>query len=78
MLVSADHDFEKIAPRIPRGAKKRFSKLSRISLQCSEHQAASRLEQFIAYIELEYERTRNKPDSRIFITIQNNGFKIVG
>jgi predicted nuclease of predicted toxin-antitoxin system len=38
-LVSFDGDFEKIAPRIPVGARRRFRKLSRIWMQCSEYQA---------------------------------------
>jgi predicted nuclease of predicted toxin-antitoxin system len=77
VLVSADHDFDRIAPRIPKGHKARFRKLSRISLQCSEHQAAQRLEEFFDYVILEHERTRSLSDQRMFITIQSSGFKIV-
>lgn len=77
VLVSADHDFDKIAPRIPKGHKARFRKLSRISLQCSEHQAAQRPEEFFEYVVLEYQRTRSLSDQRMFITIQSSGLKIV-
>jgi hypothetical protein len=38
--LSIDRDFQKIAPRIPFGERRRFQTLSRISLQCSEPQAA--------------------------------------
>ena len=52
ILVSADHDFDAIAPRIPVGKRARFRRLRRISLKCSEHQAAQRLEEFYDYIEI--------------------------
>jgi|SRR6266481_5374695 len=77
VLVSADHDFDKIAPRVPKGHRTRFGNLSRISLRCSEHQAAQRLEEFFEHVLLEYRRTRSLSDPRMFITIQNGGFKIV-
>lgn len=77
VLVSADYDFEKIAPRIPKGHRTRFRKLSRISLQCTEYQAAQRLEEFYDYVIIEYEKTRSLRDTRMFITIQSGGFKIV-
>jgi predicted nuclease of predicted toxin-antitoxin system len=54
VLVSHDRDFETIAPRIPKGSRARFRKLSRISLECSESQAAARVKQSIKYIELAY------------------------
>lgn len=43
--VSFDGDFEKIAPRIPKGQKRRFRRLSRIWMRCREpmiHQSAVR------------------------------------
>jgi predicted nuclease of predicted toxin-antitoxin system len=49
-LISFDGDFEKIAPRVPKGARQRFRKLSRIWMQCSEYQAANRLELALSLI----------------------------
>jgi predicted nuclease of predicted toxin-antitoxin system len=45
ILVSFDGDFEKIAPRVPRGQRTRFRKLSRIWIRCGEPQAAQRMEE---------------------------------
>jgi predicted nuclease of predicted toxin-antitoxin system len=77
VLVSCDHDFDSIAPRIPKGSRARFRKLSRLSLACTEYQAAARLKLFINQVEAEYQATRDLPDVRMLIVIQNNGFKIV-
>jgi len=78
ILVSADLDFNKIAPRIPVGSKARFRRLSRISLECSEYQAAKRLQHYIDYIEFEYRRLLETGGGPMCIVIQNNGFKIIG
>jgi predicted nuclease of predicted toxin-antitoxin system len=43
VLLSFDGDFEVIAPRIAKGHRKRFRKLSRIWMRCDEPQAANRL-----------------------------------
>jgi predicted nuclease of predicted toxin-antitoxin system len=75
VLVSCDRDFRLIAPRIPRGARSRFRRLSRISLECSEPQAAQRVRAAMSLIETEYEIARDSPDGRMFIVIQNSGIK---
>jgi predicted nuclease of predicted toxin-antitoxin system len=75
ILVSCDRDFKIIAPRIPRGYRTRFRKLSRISLQCSEPQAAQRVKAAMSLIEAEYEIARGSSDKRMFIVIQNDGIK---
>src|SRR5258708_14824077 len=54
VLVSHDRDFEAIAPRIPKGSRARFRKLSRISLECNEAQAANRIRQTMSYIDLAF------------------------
>lgn len=61
VLVSFDGDFEKIAPRIPKGEKSRFRKLSRIWLKCRESQSGNRLETAIGLIESEHEIHRDLP-----------------
>lgn len=75
VLVSCDRDFKLIAPRVPRGQRARFRRLSRISLECNEYQAAQRVQAAMTLIEMEYEIAMNSPDARMFIIIQNNGIK---
>ena len=75
ILVSCDRDFKKIAPRIPRGQRTRFGKLSRISLDCNEYQAAQRVHEAMSLIESEYDIAQHRRDSRLFIIIQNAGIK---
>jgi predicted nuclease of predicted toxin-antitoxin system len=75
ILVSVDRDFKQIAPRIPKGMRGRFKKLSRISLECSEPQAAQRVRVAMTLIEAEWEIAQSSHDSRMFITIQNAGIK---
>ena len=67
VLVRFDGDFEKIAPRVPEGAKKRYKRLSRIWLQCNEYQAGARLDKAMSLIESEYEIARNSRDVRMLI-----------
>ena len=75
ILVTGDRDFKVIASRIPRGARTRFRRLSRISLQCNEPQAAQRVSAAMTLIESEYEIALNSSDKRIFIVVQNAGIK---
>ena len=55
ILVSIDRDFKRIAPRIPKGERARFRKLSRISIECSEAQAAQRVRELMPFIELAWQ-----------------------
>ena len=75
ILVSCDRDFKKIAPRFPKGSRTRFRKLSRISIECSEPQAAQRILAAMEFIELEYKTAQKESDKRMFIIIQKNGLK---
>ncbi|HUY38456.1 MAG TPA: DUF5615 family PIN-like protein [Candidatus Binataceae bacterium] len=75
ILVSCDSDFKLIAPRIPIGQRTRFRKLSRISIECTQPQAAKRIEGAMSFIEAEFEISRNSHDKRMFIVIQKNGLK---
>lgn len=63
MLVSHDKDFDMIAPRIPKGSRARFRKLSRIHLDCSEVQAAHRVRATIRMIELAHDIARENGKS---------------
>ncbi len=72
VLVSSDGDFERIAPRIPDGQKRRFRSLSRISLRCTEYQAAQRIDSAFSFIEAEYAIAQERPDTRMILSIGNS------
>lgn len=67
ILVSFDGDFEKIAPRVPEGGRRRFRQLSRIWLRCSEPQAADRLRAALGLIQAEYDLASRSRDRRMNI-----------
>jgi predicted nuclease of predicted toxin-antitoxin system len=69
ILVSFDGDFERIAPRIPYGQRRRFRRLSRIWLRCGEPQAAHRLQSALSLIAAEYELAQTSGTGRIIIQI---------
>lgn len=75
ILVSCDHDFDSIAPRILKGMRARFRRLSRIAIRCPEFHAARRIEEAMEFIELEYRTAQVRPDKRMFIEIQTTGLK---
>lgn len=72
ILVSADGDFRKIAPRVPDGQRKRFRKLSRITLRCNAPQTAQRVSEAMSLIESEYEIAQGRHDPRMIIVIGNS------
>ena len=76
VLVSCDRDFDSIAPRILKGMRARYRKLSRIAIRCPEFHAARRVEEAMELIELEWRTAQNSADKRMFIEIQTTGFKI--
>lgn len=76
VLVSFDGDFEKIAPRVPEGAQRRYKRLSRIWLRCSEYQAAQRLGKTLELIESEFDIAQNSRDVRMNIWLSNGYIKI--
>ena len=69
ILISFDGDFQKIAPRIPLGVRRRFRGLSRITMRCGEPQASARLELALPFIHSEYTIAQNSNDARCHITI---------
>lgn len=71
VLVSFDGDFEKIAPRVPYGQQRRFKRLSRIWMRCSEYQSAQRLERALSLVESEFQLAQTLSDSRMIIWIAN-------
>lgn len=69
VLISFDGDFEKIAPRIPDGQKRRFRKLSRIWMKCFEPDGANRLREALSLIQSEYALAQTKHDKRMHIWV---------
>ena len=69
ILVSHDGDFQRIAPRIPQGQKRRFRKLSRIQLRCAEHQASQRIEKTFDFIRSEFQIAQRSQDNRMILQI---------
>jgi predicted nuclease of predicted toxin-antitoxin system len=67
ILLSFDGDFEVISPRIPKGQRKRFRKLSRIWMRCGEPQAAKRLRSVLPFVTDEYALTRPNAPMRLTI-----------
>lgn len=76
ILVSVDRDFKQIAPRIPKGARIRFKKLSRISIECSEPQAAARMREVMPFIELAWQQAQSKSDKRMLVVIMASNIRI--
>ena len=70
ILLTDDSDFSSFITRRQDGQKKRFRKLSRISLRCSHALILGRLADAIALIEFEYELAQNRHDKRMIIDIQ--------
>lgn len=75
ILISHDGDFKRIAPRIPRGRRARFRKLSRIHLRCDYAGAEKRVAAAIGLIEFEWNLAQERADKRIHIEIQKSGIK---
>ena len=75
ILVSHDGDFDKIAPKIPKGERTRFRKLSRIHLSCSNAKGAERIGAAMSFIEFEWKIAQARSDKRIFIVIQTDIMK---
>ena len=54
ILISHDGDFNAIAPRIPKGHRQRFRKLSRIHMNCKKPRSAERLSAALSLLEFEW------------------------
>ena len=67
VLVSLDSDFRRLAPRVARGQRQRFRKLSRIGLRCNPPQAAQRVKVALTLIEHEWGAAQQSADSRMIV-----------
>jgi hypothetical protein len=72
ILVSMDRDFDQIAPRIPRGQRTRFRRLSRICLLCKAPRSAERLKAALSLIELECRVAAASADKRMIVWINDS------
>jgi predicted nuclease of predicted toxin-antitoxin system len=76
VLVSFDHHFDALAPRAQVG-RRRFAKLSRIGLKCTEPQAAFRIKTALSLIEHEWQLAQTRPDKRMIIEIITTAIRTV-
>jgi predicted nuclease of predicted toxin-antitoxin system len=76
VLVSHDGDFKALAPRAAVG-RQRFRKLSRISLKCSEPQAAARMKIALSLIEHEWAVANEGSDPRMIIEIGHTTIRTI-
>lgn len=77
VLVSFDGDFNNIAPRLPKSARKRFKKLSRIHMAVPGPTAHVRMAAAMSFIEFEWAESAKRDDDgrRIWIVIQPSVIK---
>jgi predicted nuclease of predicted toxin-antitoxin system len=76
VLVSIDKDFRSIAPRIPKGMRSRFRKLSRLSIDCSENQAAARIRTCMPFVELAWAQAQERADKRMIAVVMAGHFRV--
>lgn len=77
IVVSWDKDFESLVSRVPKGNKRRFRNLGRISFKCDEPKARALLEKWIGYIEFHYDRCFDESDFRMIVEIQRAALKFM-
>ncbi len=77
VVVSWDKDFENLVTRIPKGNRRKFKSLGRISFKCNETQARLLLERWLDYIEFHYARCFDEPDFRMIVEIQRAALKFM-
>jgi len=70
ILLTHDGDFKTVAPRIPKGQRNRFRKLSKIHLACEHPRAKSRLEEALELIEFEWSAAQRRADKRLHVVVR--------
>jgi predicted nuclease of predicted toxin-antitoxin system len=75
IVVTWDHDFEKLISRVPKGSKAAFHRLGRISFRCREPRGLELARRWIASIEFHYQQALERDDVRMIVQIQESGFK---
>ena len=69
VLISLDSDFKSLAPRVPKGQRQRFRKLSRIGLRCRAPRCAQRLGVVLSLIEHEWAVAQSSADKRMIVDV---------
>ena len=69
VLISLDSDFRRLAPRVPKGERQRFRRLSRIGLRCKAPRCARRLTSALSLIEHEWTLAQASADKRMIMDI---------
>jgi Domain of unknown function (DUF5615) len=69
ILVSLDSDFRRLAPRVPKGQRQRFRRLSRIGLRCKAPRCAERLSATLSLIEHEWAVAQASADGRMIVDV---------
>lgn len=77
VVATWDRDFEGLVSRVPRGSRRRFRRLGRISFRCKETRGLPLLERWIDHIEFHYERALKQRDFRMILQVQESGIKIM-
>lgn len=75
IVVTWDHDFEKLVRRIPSGYGGKFRRLGRISFRCKEPRGLPLLERWIESVEFHFGQAQRRADVRMIVQIQESGFK---
>jgi len=75
ILVTHDKDFKTIAPRVAHGFRARFKRMSRISLECSEAEAAARIRELMPVIEALWSLAQTKADKRLILHITKTSIR---
>lgn len=75
IVVTWDHDFEKLVSRIPSGYGGKFRRLGRISFRCKEPRGLALATRWIRSIEFHYEEALSQKDIRMIVQVQESGFK---
>jgi hypothetical protein len=75
ILLTHDGDFKTVAPRVPKGERARFRKLSKVHLACPHANAEKRLAAAIALVEFEWTGAQGRADKRLHMVIQPNVLK---
>jgi len=70
-------DFRRItARRAPRGSRQRLRNLGWISFKCKEPRGRDRIEKVLGAIEFEHREAQRRHDSRVFVEIHGDFFKV--
>lgn len=70
-------DYRPLADRAPRGTRRHFRRLGRISFKCHETRGLERLVKVIDHIEFEYRLVQRERDQRLIVEISTTDFRVI-